>query len=110
MSHAIFRRTVAVGLALAFAGAARAKDGGKNVAVNGVNMSPLAITRALTPVLSQASTAPSAKAADTERRPPQAAPADPSYDPAAAPDPRKVRRALGGFIGLAQETVNGKEI
>jgi predicted lipid-binding transport protein (Tim44 family) len=62
-------------------------------------MSPLAIARALTPVLSQASTAPSANSADTERRPPQAAPEDPSHDLTAPPDPRKIRRALGGFIG-----------
>jgi hypothetical protein len=99
MDHAIFRRALAVGLALAFAGAARAEDAGKNVAVNAGHMSPLVITRALTLVLNQASTAPSANFADTERRPPQAAPADPSYDPSAPPDPRKVRRALGGFIG-----------
>jgi hypothetical protein len=111
MGHAIFQRALAVGLALAFAGAARAEDGGKNVAVNAGNMSPLVITRALIPVLNQASTAPSANFADTERRPPQAAPEDPSHDPTAPPDLRKIRRALGGFIGgmagLAAGTVVG---
>jgi hypothetical protein len=97
MAHRHFSTSLAFVVIIGFAGAARAQEG--EVAARALDISPVAMTRALTPVLDQSPVVATVRSNAYERRPPQAPPPDPSKDPDAPPDPRRIKRAVGGLIG-----------
>jgi hypothetical protein len=98
MRHTRFRRSLAFALIVAFASAAHAEDNGHGT-VAATPVSAVAMSRALAPVLDEPPAGRTLHASAMERRPPQAAPEDPSKDPSAPPDVRRIRRALSGILG-----------
>ena len=96
MGHSFLTRFVTIALFVGLAGTASAQESTQDVVEKPVNLSTVSIARAVADV--------------QDRRPPQAAPVDPSTDPTAPPDPRKVRRALGGFMGAMAGLAAGSVI
>jgi len=98
MRHPSFRQSLAFALVVAFASAAHAEDN-SHVTAAATPVSAVAMIRALAPRLDEPPAGTTLHASAIERRPPQAAPEDPSKGPSAPPDVRRIRRALSGILG-----------